>query len=73
MSDSEEILADRLNTEPPIFRELSNSELGMVFTFGAIFWVPVCLLIDTLLGKPLRRMDSSILMPLPNNHNSGHC
>jgi len=64
MSDSEDILADRLNNEPPIFRGLSNSELGMVLKFGALFWVPVCLLIATLLGKTMMGMGAAMLMLL---------
>ncbi|HDY86067.1 MAG TPA: TIGR03750 family conjugal transfer protein [Methylophaga aminisulfidivorans] len=64
MSDSAEILADRLNNEPPIFRGLSNSELGMVLKFGAVFWVPVCLFIATLFGKTMMGMGAAMLMLL---------
>lgn len=57
MSDSEDILADRLNNEPPIFRGLSNSELGMVLKVGALFWIPVCLFMAALMGKMLMGME----------------
>ncbi|MCB2425862.1 MULTISPECIES: TIGR03750 family conjugal transfer protein [Methylophaga] len=64
MNDSAEILADRLNNEPPIFRGLSNSELGMVLKVGALFWVPVCLTIATILGKTMMGMGAAMLMLL---------
>jgi conjugative transfer region protein (TIGR03750 family) len=64
MNDSAEILADRLNNEPPIFRGLSNSELGMVLKVGALFWVPTCLIVATLLGKTMMGMGTAMLMLL---------
>ena len=64
MADSEEILADRLNNEPPIFRGLSNSELGMVLKVGSLFWVPLCLIVATLVGKTMMGMGASMLMLL---------
>jgi conjugative transfer region protein (TIGR03750 family) len=64
MNDSAEILADRLNNEPPIFRGLSNSELGMLLKVGALFWVPVCLTIATILGKTMMGMGAAMLMLL---------
>ncbi|MBL1456460.1 TIGR03750 family conjugal transfer protein [Methylophaga sp.] len=64
MNDSAEILADRLNNEPPIFRGLSNSELGMVLKVGALFWVPTCLIVATLLGKTMMGMGAAMLMLL---------
>ena len=64
MNDSAEILADRLNNEPPIFRGLSNSELGMVLKVGALFCVPVCLTIATILGKTMMGMGAAMLMLL---------
>jgi conjugative transfer region protein (TIGR03750 family) len=64
MSDSEDILADRLNNEPPIFRGLSNSELGMVLKVGALFWIPVCLFMAALMGKMLMGMGAAMIMRL---------
>mgnify|MGYP003137702575 FL=1 len=64
MNDSAEILADRLNNEPPIFRGLSNSELGMVLKVGALFWVPTCLIVATILGKTMMGMGAAMLMLL---------
>lgn len=64
MADSEEILADRLNNEPPIFRGLSNSELGLVMKVSLAIWVPVCLFIATLFGKTMMGMGAAMLMIL---------
>ncbi|HBX60533.1 MULTISPECIES: TIGR03750 family conjugal transfer protein [unclassified Methylophaga] len=64
MNDSAEILADRLNNEPPIFRGLSNSELGMVLKVGALFWVPTCLIVATILGKTMMGMGAAMVMLL---------
>ena len=64
MNDSAEILADGLNNEPPIFRGLSNSELGMVLKVGALFWVPTCLIVATILGKTMMGMGAAMVMLL---------
>mgnify|MGYP003640960861 FL=1 len=64
MNDSAEILADRLNNEPPIFRGLSNSELGMILKVGALFWVPTCLIVATILGKTMMGMGAAMVMLL---------
>ena len=45
-----EILADRLNSEPLIFRGCSNSELGLILLCAVIFWVPTSLLIAASFG-----------------------
>lgn len=64
MADNEEILADRLNNEPPIFRGLSNSELGLVMRAAALVWVPICLTAATLLGKTMMGAGAAMLMIL---------
>ena len=64
MNDSADILADRLNNEPPIFRGLSNSELGMILKVGALFWVPTCLIVATILGKTMMGMGAAMVMLL---------
>ena len=64
MNDSAEILADRLNNVPPIFRGLSNSELGMILKVGALFWVPTCLIVATILGKTMMGMGAAMVMLL---------
>ncbi len=46
----QEILADRLNSEPLIFRGCSNSELGLILVCAVIFWVPVSLLVAASFG-----------------------
>lgn len=60
----DDILADRLNNEPPIFRGLSNSELGMVMKIAAAFWIPVCLLLAFLMGKTVVGLGIAMLLIL---------
>lgn len=62
--NNDEILADRLNTEPPIFRGLSNSELGMVMKVGVVFWVPTCLFIAFLAGATMMGLGVAMIMLL---------
>lgn len=50
MSDPQEILADRLNAEPAIFRGCSSSELGMIVGVAVLVWLPLSLLLAWLLG-----------------------
>jgi conjugative transfer region protein (TIGR03750 family) len=50
MSDPQEILADRLNAEPVIFRGCSSSELGMIVGVSVLLWLPLSLLLAWLLG-----------------------
>ena len=46
----QEILADRLNSEPSIFRGCSSSELGMIVSVSVLIWLPLSLLLAWLLG-----------------------
>ena len=50
MSHSDDILADRLNAEPAIFKGCSSSELGMLVGAAALLWLPVSLLLAGLMG-----------------------
>ncbi len=50
MSQRDEVLADRLNVEPAIFKGCSSSELGIIVGVAALFWLPVSLLLAGLLG-----------------------
>lgn len=51
MSSSEhEILAERMNAEPPIFRGCSSSELGLIVALAAAIWLPVSLLVAAVAG-----------------------
>ena len=50
MSDRGDILADRLNTEPAIFKGCSSSELGIIVGVAALIWLPVSLLLTGLMG-----------------------
>ena len=46
----DELLADRLNTEPTIFKGCSSSELGLIVAGALVVWLPLSLLIAWLLG-----------------------
>ena len=53
MSSSEpehEVLAERMNAEPAIFRGCSSSELGLIVALAAALWLPVSLLLAALAG-----------------------
>jgi len=50
MSSDHEILADRLNAEPAIFKGCSSSELGMIVGLAIVVWLPFSLLLAWLLG-----------------------
>ena len=52
MSNSNNILADRLNIEPAIFRGCSSSELGIIVTLALVIWLPVSVLLAWGLGAP---------------------
>jgi len=45
-----ETLADRVNSEPVIFKGCSSSELGVIVAVAALVWLPLSLLIAGLLG-----------------------
>ena len=50
MSSRDDILADRLNVEPAIFKGCSSSELGIIDSVAALVWLPVSLLLTGLMG-----------------------
>ena len=50
MSNRDDILADRLNVEPAIFKGCSSSELGIIVGVAALVWLPVSLLLAGLMG-----------------------
>jgi conjugative transfer region protein (TIGR03750 family) len=50
MSHRDDILADRLNVEPVIFKGCSSSELGIIVGVAALVWLPVSLLLAGLMG-----------------------
>ena len=50
MSRRDDILADRLNVEPVIFKGCSSSELGVIVGVAALVWLPVSLLLAGLMG-----------------------
>lgn len=50
MAHRGDILADRLNVEPAIFRGCSSSELGVIVGVAALIWLPVSLLLAWLMG-----------------------
>ena len=50
MTDRHDILADRLNAEPAIFKGCSSSELGVIVGVAALVWLPLSLLLAGLAG-----------------------
>jgi conjugative transfer region protein (TIGR03750 family) len=48
-----ELLADRLNSEPLIFKGCTHSELGLILVGAVLFWVPTALLLTSMLGVPM--------------------
>ena len=50
MTHRGDILADRLNVEPAIFKGCSSSELGVIVGVSALIWLPVSLLLAWLMG-----------------------
>ena len=52
MSAARNILADRLNVEPAIFKGCSSSELGVIVTLAVIIWLPLSVLLAWVLGAP---------------------
>jgi conjugative transfer region protein (TIGR03750 family) len=50
MSDRHDILADRLNAEPAIFKGCSSSELGAIVVLAGLVWLPVSLILAALAG-----------------------
>ncbi len=50
MPDKRNILADRLNVEPSIFRGCTSSELGIIVTLAVLIWLPISVLLAWGLG-----------------------
>jgi conjugative transfer region protein (TIGR03750 family) len=50
MPNRDDILADRLNVEPVIFKGCSSSELGLIVGVAAFIWLPASLLLAGLMG-----------------------
>ena len=50
MTERHDILADRLNAEPAIFKGCSSSELGIIVGVAALVWLPVSLILAWLAG-----------------------
>jgi len=50
MTAQDDILADRLNAEPAIFKGCSSSELGVIVGVAVLVWLPASLLLAGLLG-----------------------
>ncbi len=48
--ERDDILADRLNAEPAIFKGCSSSELGVIAGVAALVWLPVSLVLAGLMG-----------------------
>ena len=50
MASHDDILADRLNAEPAIFKGCSSSELGVIVGVATLVWLPGSLLLAGLMG-----------------------
>ena len=50
MTERHDILADRLNAEPAIFKGCSSSELGIIVGVAALVWLPVSLILAWVAG-----------------------
>lgn len=50
MGKDDHLRAERLNSEPPIFRGCSSSELGMIVLVATVFWLPVSFALAGWLG-----------------------
>ena len=50
MTAQDDILADRLNAEPAIFKGCSSSELGVIVAVATLVWLPASLLLAGLMG-----------------------
>jgi len=51
MDMDEDILADRVDVEPPIFKGCSSSELIALLLMAVAVWIPLSILISLMLGK----------------------
>lgn len=51
--DNPQLMADRVNIEPPIFRGCSSSELLQLVTFLTALGLPLAVAIAVALGKPM--------------------
>ena len=49
---NEDFLADRVDSEPLIFRGCTNSELVTLLIVSTIVWLPVSILVAVLIGRP---------------------
>jgi len=52
MSHGREVLANRLNGEPNIFKGCSSTELALLVGAAIFIWLPVSVLLAWLLGAP---------------------
>ena len=48
--DLDEVLAERMNDEPPILRGCTSSELGLIVMLSIGIWIPLGLVIAAVLG-----------------------
>lgn len=52
MSRRREVLADRLNAEPNVFKGCSTTELGLIVGAAVLVWLPVSVLVAWVMGAP---------------------
>jgi conjugative transfer region protein (TIGR03750 family) len=61
MDAHDALLAERLNSEPVIFRGCTSSELGLIAALAVAFWLPVSFTVAGLLGAFTLGMGSAAL------------
>jgi conjugative transfer region protein (TIGR03750 family) len=49
--NDEHILADRVDTQPPIFKGCSSSELGALLLVAVAVWIPLSIVVAALIGQ----------------------
>ena len=52
MSYRAEVLADRLNGEPNVFKGCSSTELAMIVGLAVLVWLPMSVLVAWAMGAP---------------------
>jgi conjugative transfer region protein (TIGR03750 family) len=50
MTQQQDVLADRLNAEPAIFKGCSSTELGTIVGLAILLWLPLSLLLAWVFG-----------------------
>jgi len=52
MSERRDVLANRLNAEPNVFKGCSSTELGFIVVASILLWLPITTVLAWLFGAP---------------------